>query len=228
MTRLYQSIRFLLITTLSGAALGTALAQSEPPPVVHPPQPPRRVVTDGRLPTAEVVLARSELRLREGTPIAIRPIQTISSQTHDVGSIFEAVLDQDLEVDDRIVLARGARVFGEVVEVLKGGRVKGRAEMTVTLRELEIDGTNYPIESNPITVVAGAGKVSDSKKVGIAAGIGAIIGAIAGGKRGAAVGATIGGGAQTARVLTSRGKAAEIEKERLISFRLEKELLVGG
>jgi outer membrane lipoprotein SlyB len=67
--------------------------------------------------------------------------------------------------------------------------------------------------------------VNDARNVGIAAGIGAIIGAIAGGKKGAAVGATIGGGAQTARVLTSRGEAAEIEKERLLSFRLEKELL---
>ena len=228
MTSLYQSIRFLLITTLSGAALGTALAQSEPPPLVHPPQPPRRVATDEKLPAERVAGSRSDFRLREGTPISIRPIQTISSLSHDVGSIFEAVLDQDLKVDDRVVLARGTRVFGEVVEVLKGGRVKGRAELTVTLREVEIEGTNYPLETNPITVVAGTSKVSDSKKVGIAAGIGAIIGAIAGGKKGAAVGATIGGGAQTARVLTSRGKAAEIAKERLITFRLEKELLVGG
>ncbi len=228
MFRLYQTIRILLITTLTGAALGTSLAQSEPPPVVHPPQPPRRVAVEGKLPTDSAAQSRAGFRLREELPISIRPIRSISSQSHDTGSIFEAILDQNIEVDDRVVLARGTRVFGEVVEVLKGGRFKGRAELTVTLREIEIDGVNYPLGTNPITVVAGANKAKDTKKVGIAASLGAIIGGIAGGKKGAAIGASIGGGAQTSRVLTSRGKAATIEKERLLTFRLEKELVFGG
>ena len=40
---------------------------------------------------------------------------------------------------------------------------------------------------------------------------------------GAAIGATIGGGAGGARVLTSRGKPAVIEKEQQLTFRLEED-----
>jgi hypothetical protein len=96
--------------------------------------------------------------------------------------------------------------------------------MIVALDSIQIGEYEYPILTNEIEFEAEATKGSDAKAVGISAGIGAALGALFGGKKGAAVGAAGGAGAGTAGVLLSRGREIELEKERLLSFRLEKDL----
>ena len=57
-------------------------------------------------------------------------------------------------------------------------------------------------------------------KVGVASGIGAAIGAIAGGGKGAAIGAGAGAAGGTGLVLGTRGEAAELPAETVLSFKL--------
>ena len=104
--------------------------------------------------------------------------------------------------------------------------MKGRASLTVALEELRIGDERLPVRTNQVTIEAGSSKKKDAKTVGVATGIGALLGAVLGGKSGAAVGATIGGGAGGGRVLTSRGKPAVIEKEQLLTFRLEEDTTI--
>ncbi len=63
-------------------------------------------------------------------------------------------------------------------------------------------------------------------KVGIASGIGAAIGAIAGGGKGAAIGAGAGAAGGTGMVLGTRGEAAQIAPETVISLKLSSPVTV--
>ena len=111
-------------------------------------------------------------------------------------------------------------------DALKGGRVKGRASLTVVLEELQVGDGRHELATNRITIEAASSKKKDAKTVGVAAGLGALLGAVFGGKSGAAIGATVGGSAGGAKVLTSRGDPAIIEKEQLLTFRLEEDTTI--
>ncbi len=186
---------------------------ADPAPVTPPDEP--RPVADPRPATRTVVLDA-------GTPIEIRLASSLSSDNNTTGQQFEAILDSDLAVEGQVLARPGARVVGRLKEVLRGGKVKGKAEMTLGLTGVEVGGEMVAIETNDLIVQAESSTGKDTKLIGIATGIGAAVGAIVGGGKGAAIGGAIGGGAGTARVLTTRGKVAGLKKEQLLGFRIEK------
>jgi len=154
----------------------------------------------------------------------VRLASRVSSETNQAGDEFEAILDQDLVIDDQVVAAGGSVLKGELTEVVPSGKVKGRAKMILELRQLSLGGNSYPLESKPIVVEAEGSAKDDAVKVGIGAGIGAVVGAIAGGKKGAAIGTAIGGGAGTGAVLVTKGDEVEFEAEQEFLFQTTKDL----
>jgi hypothetical protein len=121
------------------------------------------------------------------------------------------------------VAPTGSKVDGRVVEVDKGGRIKGKANLTIELTSLTIgDGRKVEIVTSPVNTEADANKKKDAAKVGIGAGAGAAVGAIAGGGQGAAIGALVGGGAGA----VMRGEAAVIPAETLIGFELRSPITI--
>ena len=141
----------------------------------------------------------------------------MSTKTIKTGDVFSAILEEPITSGDWVVAPAGARVDGRIVEADKGGRVKGKANLTVELTSLTIgDGRKVEIVTSPVSHEAARNKASDAKKVGIGAAGGAAIGAIAGGGSGAAIGALVGGGAGAAM----RGDAAEIPAEMVLAFEL--------
>jgi len=156
-----------------------------------------------------------------GTKLAIRTMNTISTKTAQPGDTFDATLHQDLRVDDVLIASKGARVQGRVVTSDPGGRVKGKASLSVELTSLELaNGTSVRINTSDVAKEAESETKKDALKVGIASGIGAAIGAIAGGGKGAAIGAGAGAGAGTAGVMATRGAAASIPSESVLTFAL--------
>ena len=193
-------------------------------PVIRP-QPEPGVV--GAAADATVSRARTmEIVIPAGTGLDVRMVRELTSKTALTGDLFEALLDRDFTVDGETVIPRGSLLTGHLDEVEAGGKVKGRAHMILELTFLQLGEERYPLETGTIEIQAGSSKGKDARTVGIAAGLGALIGAVAGGKKGAAIGATIGGGAGSAKVLTSKGKAAVVEAEQFLTFRLEQDATV--
>jgi hypothetical protein len=165
--------------------------------------------------------------VRAGTRITISTAKTLSTKTDKDGERFVASLARPIVDDDWVIAKRGALVEGVVVNSDPGGRVKGRASMTVRLRSLQLaDGSTVELSSSSYTKVARGAKKKDAMKIGIGAGIGAAIGAIAGGGKGAAIGAGAGGGAGTGLVLATRGDPAVIPSESQLTFRLQSPITV--
>ncbi len=180
---------------------------SEAQPAAAPPQPVVRT-----------------LWIPANTRFEVRLLDPISSKDNKAGDKFKATLNQDLEADGQVVVPRGSTVTGKILEVKQPGRVQGRAAMSITLTQITVGETSYPIQTNTLSFEAESSVKGDATKVGIGAGLGAIIGAIAGGGKGAAIGAAVGGGAGTATVLATKGKDVKFAPEEKFSFVLNNEL----
>ncbi|MBZ2185118.1 MAG: hypothetical protein K7J46_10425 [Bryobacter sp.] len=162
-----------------------------------------------------------------GTSITVRLGETLTSEKNIAGDSFRGTLDSPLVVNDMVLAERGARVEGKIAEVDRSGRVKGTARLALVLTRITLsDGQKVELRTDNWERMAENSSKRDAAKVGIMSGIGAAIGAIAGGGKGAAVGAASGAGAGTGVVLATRGKAAQIDVETKIPFRLSTPLTV--
>ncbi|MBY0502625.1 MAG: hypothetical protein K2X03_01865 [Bryobacteraceae bacterium] len=135
--------------------------------------------------------------------------------------MFTATLERSLMKNGRVLAPAGARVEGVVATVDPGGKVKGRASLSLRLNRLSTaDGRSIDCRTSAYAVQAKATKKKDALKIGIGAGVGAAIGALAGGGKGAAIGAGAGGGAGTGVVLATHGDPAVVPAETAIRFSL--------
>jgi hypothetical protein len=151
----------------------------------------------------------------------VRTTTALSTKTSQAGESFSATLAEPLTAGGVVIAPKGAPVAGVVAAADPGGRVQGRASLTVRLTSLDVNGRQVDLQTNTFTRVAPGTKKKDAVKVGVASGIGAAIGAIAGGGQGAAIGAGVGAGAGTGAVMATRGAPAVIGAETLLTFRLQ-------
>ncbi|HUV12272.1 MAG TPA: hypothetical protein VMY18_01450 [Acidobacteriota bacterium] len=166
--------------------------------------------------------APTAVEVPSGTSIQVRLAQPLSSKTNQSGQTFETTLENDLVVDGQLVAPEGSRLMGTVVDAKASGKVKGRAQMSITLSQLLVDSDSYDLDTGTLSFEADSTAKKDAGRIGIGAGAGAIIGAIAGGGKGAAIGTAIGAGAGTGVTLATSGKEVEFPVEQLFEFRLEK------
>lgn len=163
-----------------------------------------------------------------GAKLRIRTTSAISTKTATSGERYAATLETPLAVGGTIVATKGADALLRVVQSEPGGRVKGRANMTVQLAQIRgADGRLMNVQTTSVTRWAPATKKRDMVKVGVVSGVGAVIGAIAGGGKGAAIGAGSGAGAGTAYVLATRGAPAVIPAESVLTFQLNAPITAG-
>jgi outer membrane lipoprotein SlyB len=155
-----------------------------------------------------------------GTPIQIRLDQGVSSEKNTSGQRFEAHLNRPIIEQGKLLAPRGSKVVGELVDVKDAGKIRGRAEITLTLRKLEIGGQEYTLHTHPMVIRARGTKKRDAGVIAGTSALGAIIGAVAGGGKGAAIGAGAGAGAGTGIVLMTEGKEVEFPPETRFRFSL--------
>ncbi len=165
--------------------------------------------------------AAKKVVIASGTAFQVRLAQPLSTKKNKTGQTFEAILDQDLSVNGKTVVPRGARIEGRMTEVKRSGRVRGRAKMILTLTTLHLGSQPVAIQTSDVTLEAEGSKGRDARRIAGGAGIGALIGAIADGGEGAAKGAAIGVGVGAAATLITRGKEVELSAEQPLNFALK-------
>lgn len=191
----------------------TTPAPAPAPAPAAPPPPPKPV-------THTYVLAA-------GTPITVRTVEQVSTKVVKNGNEFQAVLESPLVGDGHTFAKTGATVVGTVVNADQGGRVKGKASLTLALSRIQFtNGKMTTIQSSTVEQVAKSDTKKNLVKTGIASGIGAAIGGIAGGGQGAAIGAGIGAGAGVATGMATRGPAADVPAETVLNFTLRNEISI--
>src|SRR5712692_8517184 len=150
--------------------------------------------------------------------VSVRLVDTLSSESSQPGDSFTATLAGPLVVGDRIVAQKGARVTGQVREVVSSGRLSRPALMTVSLERVESWSRRYPIETGNLTIKASSHATRNLLIIGGAAGAGAVIGGAAGGGKGAAVGAVAGASAGTVGAYLTGKREIVLPSETLLTF----------
>jgi hypothetical protein len=174
-----------------------------------------------RLQQEVAALQPREYTLPVGTVIPVRTRAELSTSKVSNGSVFEALLENDVKSGEAVIAKAGSRVTGVVVTSDPGGRVKGVASLTVGVRSLTgVKGEQIAISTDSYTATADSTKKKDAVRTGIATGVGAIIGGIAGGGSGAAIGAGAGAATGVGVNAATRGAAAVIPAEELMEFTL--------
>ena len=160
------------------------------------------------------------VELPEGTDIRVRLDDALGSKISQPGDSFTASVADDVLKGGDVIIPKGARAEGTVVDAKPLGRFKGGALLSVKLDRVRTKWGSYPVETSSISrAQQGKGKRS-AGFIGGGAGLGALIGGIAGGGKGAAIGALAGGGAGTAGSAFTGNKQIVLPAETLLTFKL--------
>ena len=172
-----------------------------------PPPPPAAMATSGTLPA--------------GTNLVIRMIDAVDSETNRVGQTFRASLDQPVMVDGETLIPRGADAVVKLVDAKESGKLTGRADLTLSLQSVSVNGRMLDINTQSINKESGSQGEKTAKVAGGTAAVGAIIGAIAGGGKGAAIGAGAGAAAGAGSQVITGGQRVRIPSETRLTFVLD-------
>lgn len=159
--------------------------------------------------------AKAAVQVAPGTPVTIRVATAIDASRAQSGQRFQGSLDVDLISEGRVLVLRGARVYGRVLET---------KTLSLELTDIEVGGRVVPI-STAVLRLEGQSKKPARKILGGAA-LGAGIGALLDGGDGAAVGAGVGALTGTAAAAASSGQAASVPAGGTLEFRLAQTLRV--
>ncbi len=170
--------------------------------------------------TTGVFRTSEPVTLPSGTTIHVRLDHGIATDTHESGDEFEATVSAPVVVGGKEVIPAGAAARGHIAEARESGRLQTPAKLVLALKEVEVDGAWYDID----TALTGRRGKSHKKRnwlfIGGGAAGGALIGGLAGGGKGAAIGAGVGAGAGTAGAAATGKQEIRLPAETQLAFRL--------
>jgi hypothetical protein len=168
-----------------------------------------------------------ELVVESNVVLGLQMDTSISSDTARVEDQVIAHVTRDVRVADRIAIPSGAKAYGEVTFVERGGRLRERARLGVRFSSLLLaDGSRVPMATDVVFRDGDAPSRESAAKIGGGAIGGAIIGGILGGGKGAILGGTAGAGAGTAAVLAGGRHAATLPAGTPVTVRLTRPVAV--
>ena len=170
---------------------------------------------------ASVASERQPVEIPAGTNLVVRMIDPVDSETASTGQTFRATMDQAITVAGVAVIPRGADVVVKLVEAKQAGKLTGKAELTLALASVSVNGKVVQIDTQDITQESNARGKSTATKAGVGAVLGAVIGGVAGGGKGAAAGAGAGAAAGTAVEAVSKGPKVKVPSETRLTFVLD-------
>jgi hypothetical protein len=215
-----------LATMLAVAGLCAACGGGEPAADPETSATAGLTASEAAAPAAPAAPRFREVTVPSGTTLRLRLQSAVASDSSKVEDTVRAELTQAVTADGATVLPAGTQVVGNVTDVERSGRVKGRARIAYRFNSLTHDGERYDIATAPLSHQAEATKGEDATKIAVGAGAGAAIGALLGGGDGAAKGAAIGGAGGTGVVLATRGEEVRLGSGATVTTRLTAPLTV--
>ena len=170
--------------------------------------------------TSDAEQTPQKLIVPEGTRIAVRLQQPLSSRSAYPGQRFEAVIDEPVVVGNQVILPSGAPVEGHVVQVRRSGRLHHPGVLGLTLDKVTVNQQIIPLTTAHVVARGGSHKKRNWAWIGGGSGGGALIGALAAGGKGALIGSGIGAAAGTTTAFITGKKDVVFGTERRLQFRL--------
>ena len=186
--------------------------QTQPAPPPPPPPPPQPVMENITIPA--------------GADVPVRISETLETGKTQPGQRFHGVLASNVRVHGVVAIPRGAEVVGRVIDAKDAGHFKGRAELSMELLQITVQGSAVPVVTQTVLQLGAARGKNTAEKTGGAAFLGGLIGALAGGGKGALIGAVAGAGAGAGANAITRGQQVQIPAESVLHFNLKSPMQV--
>ena len=171
--------------------------------------------------------AYEEVVVAADSVIGLQLESPVSSERAQVEDSVVARVTRDVRVGDRVAIPAGAKAYGEVTLVERGGKMRDRARLGVKFTSVVLaDGTRLPMNTETIYREGDPPGRESAAKIGGGAIGGAILGGILGGAKGAAIGGSIGVGAGTAAVMASDRNHATLSAGTPLTVRIEDPIVV--
>jgi hypothetical protein len=164
--------------------------------------------------------AAAAVTLPAGTQMRVRLMEALDTKRSRAGEVFTATLDAPVVMNEKTVVPKGTEFRGHVTVSDESGRLKGRADLGVTLDSFELRGKRYKIATSSESRVSKGHKKRNAVLIGGGAGLGAALGAVAGGGKGALIGAGAGAGAGTAGAAATGKEDVVLPAETPLTFSL--------
>lgn len=159
--------------------------------------------------------------LPRGTRLEVRLGQTLDVKHVQPGDRFSGTLAEPVVDGNTVIVPAGSGATGEVLIAHRRGKFKGRSVMALTLTRLDVNGTQYRIDTTNLSrTKKGKGKRS-AAFIGGGAGMGMLIGGLATGGVGLLVGGLAGGGAGALGAAFTGNHDISIPAETVVTFRLQ-------
>jgi hypothetical protein len=199
---------------------------STAPAPASPPAPATAPVAQAAPASPPPPPAPQQVTIPAGTEVSVRMIDSISSETAQLGEIYKASLSAPVIVNDQVVVPRGANARIRVVDVESAGHFRGQPLLKVELAGFTVNGTRYAVRSDYFHKSGSSRSKNSAEKVGGGAAVGALLGALIGHGKGAGIGAIVGGGAGAADQAATHAKEVRIASEARIDFTLRSPVIV--
>ena len=164
-----------------------------------------------------------------GTPISVRTNEGIDSKAASSGQLYSAEITEDVpDTAGGIAIPRGSAAQLLIRSISSGGAVHS-PELVLDLDSVVVGGKRYRVVTSDVDESNKKGLGANrrtAEMLGGGTGLGAMMGAIFGGGKGAGIGALAGAGGGLATQLFTRGKEVKVPVETLMTFRLERTLVL--
>jgi hypothetical protein len=195
-----------------------AVSASAPPPQSSLPDDPGT--------TAHVELKPAYVTIPAGTQISVRTIDAIDSTYNVVGDRFQASLEEPITLEDDVVVAKDALVYGRLTQAKESGTFTGRSQLRLELTGIAVNGKMVPVVTGEYEVTGKSRGASTARRAVGGAALGALIGAVADGGQGAAIGAGVGAGAGAGSEIITGGDQVKVPSETLLDFTLQQDISI--
>ncbi len=203
-------------SSANSAADSSQMAQNDPATASMPAAEPAAAPASPQPPPPP-----QKVTIPSGTTVSVRLVDPVGSDISQQGQVFHATLNSPLAVEGEVAIPAGYDVEGHVVEVENGGKFTGKAQLTLQLDRIIVNGRHYNIQTDSYHKETKSRTTNTAEKVGAGGVIGAIIGGIAGGGKGAAIGAAAGGGVGGGAQAASKAPQVKLPSESVVTFTLQ-------
>ena len=160
------------------------------------------------------------MTLPEATEMQVRLDTALSSRTARAEDRFEATVMRPVYVDNRMVVAAGARVRGTVISAEPANRPARGGKLDLAFNSIELeDNTRIDVRSRVVSISENVDRSETGEKAGMGAALGALLGSVIGGKKGALLGIIVGG---AGGAITTRGEEVELPEGTILTLRTER------
>jgi len=155
-----------------------------------------------------------------GTDVHVTLNQPISSKDAKVDQKLDGVVAENVVVNGKTVVPKGAKANLVVTSAEASGRLSGAAKLWMKIESLEVNGRTYAVNCEAAGKDAGSHAKRNTVAIGGGAAAGALVGALAGGGKGAAIGTAVGAGAGTGVAAPTGKQDIDFPAETQLTFKL--------